>query len=278
MGKDLDLNEIRRRQQQLVEMKKVKQGQIDAPQVDLEAEKLVPKTMSEKRKNFWYHYKWVTIVSVLAVIVVTYLMVDLFSKPKYDLTIIGMNTYQAAISQEAQENTFKPFATDYDGNGEVNVDVLPIETYDTTNTSSGVYYNPQLVQVSAVKMMGTMQAFDGFIFILDQYTYDRIVTNSDGTKETGVFHDLSAYAAQNKAFQGDKLYLKDTNLAKDWGLKEIPDDLFICFRDYSKYGQVKENIQKQYEYEKVVFDKLVQSVLAQSADTTASTTSDVNSK
>ena len=58
MAKDhLDLEEIKRRQQQLVEMKKVKQGQIEAPQVDLEAEKIVPHTVKEKRQNFWYHYK-----------------------------------------------------------------------------------------------------------------------------------------------------------------------------------------------------------------------------
>ena len=54
MAKDhLDLEEIKRRQQQLVEMKKVKQGQIEAPQVDLEAEKIVPHTVKEKQQNFW---------------------------------------------------------------------------------------------------------------------------------------------------------------------------------------------------------------------------------
>ena len=53
MAKDhLDLEEIKRRQQQLVEMKKVKQGQIEAPQVDLEAEKIVPHTVKEKQQNF----------------------------------------------------------------------------------------------------------------------------------------------------------------------------------------------------------------------------------
>lgn len=53
MAKDhLDLEEIKRRQQQLVEMKKVKQGQIEAPQVDLEAEKIVPAYRQGKAAEF----------------------------------------------------------------------------------------------------------------------------------------------------------------------------------------------------------------------------------
>ena len=268
MSKDLDLEEIRRRQRELVEMKKVQQGQVEAPHVDLEAEKIVPKTAKEKRKNFWYHYKWATIITVVAVIFVTYLMVDLFTKPKYDLTVIGMSTYQFAIDKEAQAKSFQPFATDYDGNGEVSVTVDAIDMYDTTNTYAT--YNPQLVQASSVKMVGALQTFEGFIFVLDQYTYDRIITNSDGSKAEDVFLDLSQYTASNSAFQGDKLYLKGTKLAESWGLKEVPDDLFLCLRDYTTYEKQKEKIQKQYEYEKSVFEKLIQSVLAEPAQTDSS--------
>lgn len=272
MSKDLDLEEIRRRQRELVEMKKVQQGQTEAPQVDLEAEKIVPHTAKEKRKNFWYHYKWATIAAVLIVIFVTYLMVDLFTKPKYDLTVIGMSTYQYGVDKDVQAKTFESFASDYDGNGEVNVMVNSIEMYDTTNSSA--VYNPQLVQASTVKMIGALQTFEGFIFILDQYTYDRIVTESDGTKAEGVFLDLSQYTAQNSAFQGDKLYLKGTKLAEAWGFKEVPDDLFLCLRDYSKYEKPKEKVQKQYEYEKTVFEKLIQSVLAEPAEVSSDMASD----
>lgn len=267
MSKDLDLEEIRRRQRQLVEMKKVKQGQIEAPYVDLEAEKIVPKTAKEKRKNFWYHYKWVTIVTVVALIFVTYLMVDLLTKPKYDLTVLGISTYQYGINKDAQAKTFEGFASDYDGNGEINVMVNSIEMFDTTNSSAT--YNPQLVQAASVKMIGALQSFEGFIFVLDQYSYDRIITNGDGSKAEGVFLDLSQYTAQNSAFQGDKLYLKGTRLAETWGLKEVPDDLFLCLRDYSSYQKPKEKIQKQFQYEKSVFEKLVQSVLAEPAQPSA---------
>ena len=106
MAKDhLDLEEIKRRQQQLVEMKKVKQGQIEAPQVDLEAEKIVPHTVKEKRQNFWYHYKWVTIGSILGAALLIFFIADMATKDKYDITIMAFNQYQGYLDTDIQAKT-----------------------------------------------------------------------------------------------------------------------------------------------------------------------------
>ena len=120
MAKDhLDLEEIKRRQQQLVEMKKVKQGQIEAPQVDLEAEKIVPHTVKEKQQNFWYHYKWVTIGSILGAALLIFFIADMATKDKYDITIMAFNQYQGYLDTDIQAKTFEQFADDTDENGEV---------------------------------------------------------------------------------------------------------------------------------------------------------------
>ena len=282
MAKDhLDLEEIKRRQQQLVEMKKVKQGQIEAPQVDLEAEKIVPHTVKEKRQNFWYHYKWVTIGSILGAALLIFFIVDMATKDKYDITIMAFNQYQGYLSTAVQEKTFEQFAADTDGNGEVNVLVNGAQTYPSGSTSSGAVVNPQMAQVASTKLFAGMQTFEGFIFLMDESTYDSLITDSETGEKADIFLDLSQYSGKNAAFQGDKLYLKDTQLAKDWGFKEVPDDLFLCLRDFDKYDAGKETnrvkkLRAQYAQEKEVFDKIIESVLKNPAP--AENTSDISGK
>ena len=75
---------------------------------------------------------------------------------------------------------------------------------------------------------------------MDESTYESLITDSETGEKADIFLDLSQYSGQNAAFQGDKLYLKDTQLAKDWGFKEVPDDLFLCLRDFDKYDAGKE--------------------------------------
>ena len=274
MAKDhLDLEEIKRRQQQLVEMKKVKQGQIEAPQVDLEAEKIVPHTVKEKQQNFWYHYKWVTIGSILGAALLIFFIAD--------ITIMAFNQYQGYLDTDIQAKTFEQFADDTDENGEVNVLINGAQTYSSGGTSSGVTINPQVAQVASTKLFAGMQTFEGFIFLMDESTYESLITDSETGEKADIFLDLSQYSGQNAAFQGDKLYLKDTQLAKDWGFKEVPDDLFLCLRDFDKYDAGKETnrvkkLRAQYAQEKEVFDKIIESVLKNPAP--AENTSDISGK
>ena len=116
---------------------------------------------------------------------------------------------------------------------------------------------------------------------MDESTYDSLITDSETGKKADIFLDLSQYSGKNAAFQGDKLYLKDTQLAKDWGFKEVPDDLFLCLRDFDKYDAGKETnrvkkLRAQYAQEKEVFDKIIESVLKNPAP--AENTSDISSK
>lgn len=280
MSKDFDANEIKKRRQELVEMKKIQQGQAEAPQVDLEAEKLVPHTAKEKRQNFWYHYKWVTLGTVLVVIIAALFVWDVLNKPQYDITIMAFNHYQGLLNTEKQSETFAKFAVDTDQNGEVSVLMNSNQMY--SSTSSEYAANLQTAQVSSSRLFAGMQSFEGFIFILDDATYDQIVLDPDTGEKSDVFLDLSQYTAQNPAFQGEKLYLKDIGLAEEWGfeiygLEEVPNDLFLCLRDYTQYNKPNDMVQKQYESEKAVFESLIQAVLAGETVDTAETSSETGS-
>ena len=219
--------------------------------------------------------------SILGAALLIFFIVDMATKDKYDITIMAFNQYQEYLSTAVQEKTFEQFAADTDGNGEVNVLVNGAQTYPSGSTSSGAVVNPQMAQVASTKLFAGMQTFEGFIFLMDESTYDSLITDSETGKKADIFLDLSQYSGKSAAFQGDKLYLKDTQLAKDWGFKEVPDDLFLCLRDFDKYDAGKETnrvkkLRAQYAQEKEVFDKIIESVLKNPAP--AENTSDISSK
>ncbi|MBP0989877.1 MAG: hypothetical protein J5874_01680, partial [Oscillospiraceae bacterium] len=46
-----------------------------------------PKTFKEKWENYWYHYKFRTIVGIFVAVAAILLIKDIFFKPKYDIEL-----------------------------------------------------------------------------------------------------------------------------------------------------------------------------------------------
>lgn len=95
----------------------------------------VPLTQSSKtlRKldNFWYHYKWTVIVVTFFVAVAVVCLVQLFSRPKYDTSIVLATSYRMDNAEygelEALMQSLMP--KDFDGNGEKKINVVVYQYY-----------------------------------------------------------------------------------------------------------------------------------------------------
>ena len=98
-------------------------------QPDTAAEEIKPTyTFKQKLENFWYHYKWHTIITLFVLIVGIVLVVQLASKPKYDIYIMyaGEHYFDTADSSDTSPyreaiSAIKRVSEDFDGNGEVSV-------------------------------------------------------------------------------------------------------------------------------------------------------------
>ena len=79
-----------------------------------------------KLDNFWYHYKWTVIVVTFFVAVAVVCLVQLFSRPKYDTSIVLATSYRMDNAEygefEALMKNLLP--KDFDGNGEKNLNVV----------------------------------------------------------------------------------------------------------------------------------------------------------
>ena len=226
--KDPHIDPQQRELRELIELKKMQQAAAanknsDTTQFFEKEEKIVPKTFKEKWKNYWYHYKTTTWVSVLAVIFVAWLIKDLFFGPEYDLTVAAATKYSfSAVNQNIADNMAK-YIEDYNEDGKVNVsyDEMVLD-YDPEST-----LDPQTNVVNMQKFMAVMAAGDELIFIMDQDVYDSVVENSG----EDIFVDLEElYPDQTDTVKGDKLILNDTRLGKQMNMDGLDEDIFICVR------------------------------------------------
>lgn len=118
------LAEQKRAREEFLKLKKMQSGELDAGPKPSEVE-VLPKTFKEKAANFWFHYKWLTIGLTVTVVLLAFLVAQCCSKPKYDLEIVYYTeTPIFELQIEAVENYFKEYATDVNGDGEINIQII----------------------------------------------------------------------------------------------------------------------------------------------------------
>lgn len=208
----------------LIELKKMRQAAAEhramEPDLPPPAEKIVPKTFKEKWANYWYHYKGLTWGSLITVVLVAWLIKDVFFATKPDLTInIATSTVLTAINTEMEEDIY-PYMADYNQDGE-----LMVMLSETTMGDTG---DPEITLANQQKFVAVLAAGDGLLFLLDQEGYDFIFKGSDNQS---MFIDMEKLYPGLEIAQGDKLYLDDLPLGKAWKLDRLEDqDFFLCVR------------------------------------------------
>ncbi|MBQ6816141.1 MAG: hypothetical protein IJP26_02775 [Clostridia bacterium] len=148
-------------QQKFLELKKMQAGQLEP---EAPPQEIKPKTFSEKRKNFWYHYKTHTILSLFMAVVLAVGITQCANRTKYDSRIV---LYTENIYSNTQidllTNYMSKFFDDTNGDGEVNLQIIDC-SYSTEGTFDSNYVNTM-----ATKLQATIASEPEIqLFIVDQ--------------------------------------------------------------------------------------------------------------
>lgn len=131
-----------------LELLKMKQGLISESElIPEEQEKPAPAPLTAKQKiaNFFYYYKWILLISVIGIALVTYFIVKLATQVTPDITVlmIGMERGSGIpIRTEQVGLALEQYCPDFNGDGKSHVGVTPIDL--GTDSSDGQYYMAQL--------------------------------------------------------------------------------------------------------------------------------------
>lgn len=170
-------------------------------------------------ENYWYHYKWHTIIGLFILFIIGSMAHDMLTREKYDveLMITGQN-YINYTPASRIALLLEQYTGDYDGNGEVNVSVAD-------NVFPSNMAQAEMMMAAQTKLMAELSDGRSMVMILDDYTYDMINLSSEGD----FFADLSAYS--DKAYDGGaKIKLADTPIGDDPGLANCADTYFLTLR------------------------------------------------
>lgn len=198
-----------------IEMMKQKQGiEDDESEPDSEEEPPQEMTFWKKIENFWYHYKWVTIITAVVVIFGGYMIFDIVTKKKPDLTIIATPDNGISYRAEELENFFEGFCDDINGDGEVYVSVA-FAPLDPDSTSDNY------AQANQSKLFSTLSSARCVLVLSDD--------SSDFSLENVTFSDLSG-VIDSQYVSGSQLSLNSKLVQDALNWSQMPQDMYISMR------------------------------------------------
>ena len=141
------LEEQRRSREEFLKLKKMQSGEMDAGPKPSEVA-IVPKTPKEKAANFWFQYKWHTIAIAFITVVLAVLIAQCASRVEPDFSIVYFS-YTPIMDDQLKHVTeyFEKFASDLNGDGEVNVQVV---NCSFSNNGTNQYKSTILTKLQAI--------------------------------------------------------------------------------------------------------------------------------
>ena len=167
------LRQREKAQRDLIELKKMQQGQLD-PEDLKKDEKYVPKTFSEKAQNYWFHFKWHTIGIIFLVVVMTVLIAQCMGREKYDYEAV-LFAYNGCFDAQAEkiEEYLEKYGTDVNGDGEVNIGIT---NCTFTEGNDAQYQNTMMTKIQT-QLIANKSAF---IYIVDKKAYEFLQNSVKG--------------------------------------------------------------------------------------------------
>ena len=209
--------------------------------------------LMEKLENFWYHYKWHTLIALFLVVTVAVCSVQMFTREKYDVHIlyagpddVKMTASDGLSAYRVMHSSLKLVVGDYDENGEVTPNFrtlfvpseAEIEEINRINEEENteLEVQTQLVIENTSQMDGLLTISDYYLCILSEANYLTYRTKSEG-----FFVSLAPYVGDTEVtyYEGatNAVYLNSTAFGRLPGLADLDESTLICLRSVSEVAR-----------------------------------------
>lgn len=217
--------------------------------------------------NFFYHYKWHTIIALFLIFAIVICSLQLCSRTKYDTYImyaggtdIGMTVSSATGQSEYLLlcDAVKKYTEDFNGDGNTVVNLqnlfLPSEEQIAEiEANRELEVNYRLIADSSEIFRQNIYTGEYYICFIAEHLYDEWTK-----RDTVPFAKISQYAGADADYEyaGEYgIYLRSTDLYSEAGFSMLGEDTVICIRLYSEVSLVfgdKENLEVYKNSERVL--------------------------
>jgi hypothetical protein len=219
-------------------------------------------------KNYWYYYKWRTIIIGFFIIAFAVMVPQFLNNTDYDINILYAGPYIFKLGEKDKaEEIFRELMTkDYNGDGKKTVLLANMTIMTNAQMQEAMEKAHKqgitliLNQYSSLQMDKAFSqeifAGESIICLLDPTKYEQ-VRKQDGFLP---LKDALGYKPGN-AFDDYGIYFCNTAVGQYFDLfKQFPEDTILCIRRISTasvFTGVKK-AQKKYEYNLDFFKRLVE--------------------
>lgn len=194
-----------------------------------------PKTPRGKFDNYWYHYKWHTIVVIAISIVLTVMIWQLVTRdnPDYRL-VIATNSYVPQQAADTLEAAFEEYGRDIDGDGKVEMSV------EVIMLGGDMQYG----MANQTKLIAHLSTADVMLFAFDKKTLEDNIK----AREKDGFKFFAPIDVEVDGLEDEGRYWnwKDSPLQDDKVMEGMPKDLYFGVRSISGTSD-KKSSKKLYD-------------------------------
>ena len=197
----------------------------------------VPTSPKEKMQNFWYHYKWHTLVSLLLVFAILICSLQFCKKEDYDAYIlyagsrnIGRTAEDGNVAEIATViSSLKRITDDFDGDGEIKPNFTNYYYLSSSEAKELEDPNEQLLMSDKESLSSVLEHSEYYLVFVSVAVYESYF----GTMASEALYDLSEHKAAHpelEYYSNSAIYLSSTDAYKLPGLSNLPADTLICIR------------------------------------------------
>ena len=207
-------------------------------------EVMTPSTLKGKAQNFWYHYKWHSLVAFVLIIAILICSLQFCSKESYDSYILYAGSKSISRTRtdgdvaeiETVISSLKRITDDFDGDGEKNINFLGLQYLSSEEASAlGNNVNDALLMSDKSTLSSILEHSEYYLCFISVAVYEdyHLVGSNelfiDLTEHKDAYSDLEYY-------NDCAIYLSSTGAYDLPGLSSLPEDTLICIRRPSVLG------------------------------------------
>ncbi len=177
--------------------------------------------------NYWYHYKWHTIITVGVILLLIFCIAPMFGKTPADVMVVYCGPYWfEETAQDFQETMNRVMPKDFNGDGEKYTEIVRYQVYseeELTSTPTGTvnlsYNADQLKNFKVFFSTG-----EAAIYFISEDMYESM-------KPRNVFRPLSDIFEKTPeiAYDDCAVRVKDIpSYALEPSLQKLPEDTLVC--------------------------------------------------
>ena len=237
------------------EKKRIGKEDLEERNDRIEGEVKISTPLMAKIENYWYHYKWHTIVAIFLVITVLVASLQMCTRTSYDVHIMYAGNHKIEkISTNGNSTT--PFSStlasfgrvvpDLNGDGEVHVNLLDLFVMTAEEVAEFNKTNDGTTEINEIQIKENTTALeanyllfgDYYIMLLSPALFEKYDEQYDGA----LFADISRYASgevlSSLSLTENRrgVYLSSLGIYSMIGIEGLPADTVVCIRNKTAFG------------------------------------------